>query len=392
MATILVTGGTGDLGREVVSRLLARHHTPRVLSRQSHPDLPEGTEIVTGDLTSGSGLSAAVAGVDTIIHCASFPQGAQATDIGGTRLLVQAAHAAGSPHIIYVSIVGVDRATSGYYQAKYAAETIIAQSQLPWSIVRATQFHLFALRLIQSLGADTLNVIPVPPNVRLQPVDIDDVAERLVALAEEGPAGYLPDMAGPQVLTLEEIIQTYLHRRGRKATLRTTELPDSLFATFSADSHMNPTSAAGTKTWDEFLHYWYNENDSYPAAKKTTTILMEQLIQAHHPAQVTVHTVALDPGAQGAPPHRHPGPVFGYVVEGDVLFEMRGHAPRLYKQGEVFYEPDGCLHLLANNPSPTRRALFVAVLIGEPGQPILTPVQLQADTNDPLEPWDHSCS
>ena len=78
--------------------------------------------------------------------------------------------------------------------------------------------------------------------------------------------------------------------------------------------------------------------------------------------------------------------------EGEVLFEMRGHAPTIYKQGGVFYEPNGCLHLLANNPSPSRRALFVAVLIGEPGQPILTPVQLQAGTNEPSDPYHDSCS
>src|SRR5690242_15963362 len=125
MANVLVTGGTGELGRLVVAQLLAHQHTPRVLSRQTHLDLPEGTESVYGELTSGTGLREAVEGVDAIIHCASSPQDALATDIGGTRMLVHAAREAGSPHFIYVSIVGIDRAQSRYYQAKCEAERIV---------------------------------------------------------------------------------------------------------------------------------------------------------------------------------------------------------------------------------------------------------------------------
>ncbi|QBD74915.1 cupin domain-containing protein [Ktedonosporobacter rubrisoli] len=392
MAHILVTGGTGDLGRAVVAQLLAQHLTPRVLSRQINPDLPPGVEVLIGDLTSGAGLREAVEGVDAIIHCASSPQGALATDIGGTRMLVQAARESGSPHFIYVSIVGVDYARTGYYRAKYEAEKVVEQSHLPWSIVRATQFHSFVLRLIQSLGTDTLNIIPTPPDVHLQPIDIGDVADYLVSLVNQGVSGQVQELGGPQILSLEELLQTYLRRRGRTATLRPVELPNSLFAVFSQKNHLCSHAAVGKKTWAEFMNDWYGERGPYPASKKETTILLEQLIQVPHESQVTVHTVAFEPGAQGPFPHRHPGPVFGYVVEGEVLFEMRGHAPTVYKQGDVFYEPNGCIHLLANNPSPSRNALLVAVLIGEPGQPILTPVSLQAGTNDPVDGYDGACS
>ncbi len=133
------------------------------------------------------------------------------------------------------------------------------------------------LRLIQSLGADMLNVISAPPHVRLQPIDSVEVAERLVALAEEGPAGRLPDMGGPQVITLEEILQAYLRRLGREATLQTVELPGSLFAAFSSDSYLSPDFAVGRKTWDEFLRHWYGERNGYPAAKVAAPLLLEQL-------------------------------------------------------------------------------------------------------------------
>lgn len=385
MAHILVTGGTGDLGRAVVTQLLARHHTPRVLSRQTSPDLPSGAEALIGDLTSGSGLSEAVKGVDTIIHCASSPKAPLATDIGGTRMLVQSARESGSPHFIYVSIVGADHSPAPYYQAKREAEDLIVQAGFPWSVVRATPFHSFALRLIQSLGTDTLNVIPIPPDTRLQTIATDEVAERLVTLAEHGATHQIEEMGGPQVLTLEEMVQSYLRERKREARLRAVELPNALFAACRADKPLSPAATRGKQTWDEFVRSWYRERDGYPAPKAQTLVLQEETIHVHDPVQVSVLTVTLEPGAQGAPPHRHPGPVFGYVVEGEVFFEMRGHAPRIYKQGEVFYEPYGCVHLLANNPSPFRRAVFVAALLGEPGQPILTPVQLQVGTNDPVD-------
>lgn len=101
-------------------------------------------------------------------------------------MLVQAARESGSPHFIYVSIVRTDRSPALYYRAKREAENLIAQAGLPWSVARATQFHGFGLRLIQSLGADALNVIPVPPDTRLQTIAADEVAERLVTLAEQG--------------------------------------------------------------------------------------------------------------------------------------------------------------------------------------------------------------
>ena len=137
MATVLVTGATGTLGREVVHRLLLKQHQARILSHKSAPTVPAGVEVITGELASGAGLREAVTGVDAIIHCASSFQNAAAVDIEGTRLLLQMAHASGSPHFIYMSIVGVDRSAYAYYTAKRATEVVIEQGPLPWTIVRA---------------------------------------------------------------------------------------------------------------------------------------------------------------------------------------------------------------------------------------------------------------
>jgi uncharacterized protein YbjT (DUF2867 family) len=82
--------------------------------------------------------------VDAIVHCASDPSKARQTEIGGTENLLLAARA-DVPHVVYVSIVGVDRNPISYYQAKLAAERVIESSLLPWTILRATQFHEFLL-------------------------------------------------------------------------------------------------------------------------------------------------------------------------------------------------------------------------------------------------------
>jgi uncharacterized protein YbjT (DUF2867 family) len=114
VSTVVVTGATGTLGREVVTRLLARQHRTRILTHQTSSSAPHGVEVVFGDLASGQGVREAVAGVDAIIHCATSFERVQQVDVEGTRALLQAAHASGSPYIVYISIVGVDR-TAYFY-------------------------------------------------------------------------------------------------------------------------------------------------------------------------------------------------------------------------------------------------------------------------------------
>lgn len=258
MATVLVTGGTGTLGRAVVSRLLARRQSTRILSHQSSPSVPPEVEVISADLASGIGLREAVAGVDAIIHCASDPRGSSLVDVEGTRSLLQSAGASGSPHFVYISIVGIERSSYSYYKSKRETEVIIEQGHLPWSIVRATQFHDYVLRLIQSFGADTLPVVPVVGGMRFQSIDVGEVADRLVALAEQGPVGHAPDMGGPQVRTIEEMTEAYLRIRGRKATVRSEAPSGDLFEAFRSGINLVPDHAVGTITWEAFLHHVFD--------------------------------------------------------------------------------------------------------------------------------------
>src|SRR5918997_3034494 len=153
---ILVTGGTGTLGRLVVRRLRDADRNVRVLSRCSHKS-GDGIEFVTGDLATGEGIEAAVDGVETIVHLAGSPKG----DEDKARNLVRAASRAGAAHLVYISVVGadripigsrVDRAMFGYFGSKLAAEKVVENSGLPWTTLRATQFHDLTLKTAEQMA------------------------------------------------------------------------------------------------------------------------------------------------------------------------------------------------------------------------------------------------
>src|SRR5439155_8289458 len=154
MGTVLVTGGTGTLGRAVVRRLRDEGRGVRVLSRRAR-----GDGVVTGDLRTGAGLAKAVRDVDVVVHCATDRRFGR-TDVAGTDQLIEAARAAGGPHLVFISIVGVDRVPYGYYQRKLAAERHIEASGLPYTILRATQFHDLVLAVLRVLARPP--VMPLP--------------------------------------------------------------------------------------------------------------------------------------------------------------------------------------------------------------------------------------
>ncbi len=250
--TVLVTGGMGTLGREIVKQLVSKQYRTRVLSRQGAMPVPAGVELISGDLGTGSGLNAAVAGIDTIIHCASAPRNAQRVDVEGTRLLLQAVQNR-STHIIYPSIVGIDRSTFSYYQAKRAAEEIIEHAILPWTILRATQFHNLVLNILQGFGVDTQSVVKIPGHMRFQSIDVSEVAAQLVTLVEQGPAGHIPDMGGPEILTIAEMTTTYLHIQGREAIIQEEPPTGDMFQAFTSGVNLVPDHAVGKISWETFL-------------------------------------------------------------------------------------------------------------------------------------------
>jgi uncharacterized protein YbjT (DUF2867 family) len=255
MRPILVTGGTGTLGRHVVSRLRNANCTVRVLSR-SHREAGEGIEFLTGDLATGEGIAAAVEGVETIVHCAGSNKGDEEKALN----LVRALSGREVRHLVYISVVGadrvpvvsgIDRAMFGYFASKQAAERIIIDSGVPWTILRATQFHDLLLTVAQAL--EKLPVMPVIAGFQYQPVDADDVAAQLVQLSLGEPAGLVPDIGGPRVYTMADLLRGYLHARHKRRLLIPIWLPGQAARAHRAGANLTPERAVGRRTWEAFL-------------------------------------------------------------------------------------------------------------------------------------------
>ncbi len=140
MKKVLITGGTGTLGREIINQLTRNDFQISVLSSKDKPELPKTVEVLTGDLTDPASLPNAISETDVILHCASNPMNPWVVDVTGTYNLIKAIRPDRLKHFIYISIVGVDQSDYPYYQAKYEVEKMIIASGLPYSVLRATQF------------------------------------------------------------------------------------------------------------------------------------------------------------------------------------------------------------------------------------------------------------
>ena len=212
---VVVTGGTGGLGREVVSRLGAGQVRTVAASRR------------TGfDLATGEGVRAVLADADVVVHAATHPARPRKVDLEGTRRIIRILQERPQPpHLIYISIVGVDRSPYPLYRAKYACELVLERSRLPVTVVRATQFHPF----VQAIGRFSARgpVALVLKGMAFQPCDPAWVADEVVSLVQvDAPIGYrrVSDLAGPEQLTFVEVVELARQQVGR-APSRSIPLP-----------------------------------------------------------------------------------------------------------------------------------------------------------------------
>jgi uncharacterized protein YbjT (DUF2867 family) len=255
MAPILVTGGTGTLGRHVVRRLREAGRDVRIFTRRSGTN-EDGVRFFSGDLLSGTGIGAAVDGVAKIIHCAGSNKG----DERATQNLVSAALDSGRPDLVCISVVGaermpvngsIDRLLFSYFEMKRKAEEVVAASGLPWTTLRATQFYDLVLLVLEKLVM--LPIVPFASGVAFQPIDADEVAACLVELALGRPSGLVPDMAGPRVYGMADLIRGYLKATNRRRLLLPVSLPGGAARALRAGANLAPDHAVGRKTWEEFF-------------------------------------------------------------------------------------------------------------------------------------------
>lgn len=261
---ILVTGGTGHLGRAIVGLLNQEGHDVRVLARRPGDDAD--VEWVRGDLATGAGVEAAVAGADAVIHAATnspaarrggfrpadFVRSPTDVDIDGTKALLAASERAGVEHFVHVSIVGLAHMAplSPYSRVKLEAEELVRGAAVPWSIVRASQFYWLLDGMLARMSRRS--PLLVPAHVRTRPVDADDFARFVVDCTTDGGRGERADFSGPEVLTMPELADRYLAARNLRRRIWRAPMPRRMQAALTAAS--TPSDGLhGTTTWEEWL-------------------------------------------------------------------------------------------------------------------------------------------
>jgi len=270
---VLVTGGSGHLGRVVVAGLTNRGHEVRVLSRL--PADGGGAEWFRGDLATGAGVDAAVAGVDAVVHGATNSPAAQRggfqiadflrsptdVDIAGTRTLLAAAEREDVQHFVHVSIVGLEHMAriNPYSRVKLAAEGVVRDSGVPWSIVRATGFYWLLDRMLARMTRR--RTLWLPADVRMQAVDSDEFAAFVVDVLDERRGGDQPDFVGPHAATMRELAEQYLAERGVDRRIRRPPMPRRVKRAFDA-GNTSTTGIRGQRTWQQWLRL-------HPAAADT---------------------------------------------------------------------------------------------------------------------------
>ncbi len=261
MTQVLVTGGTGSLGRQLVPRLVAKGYEVKVLSRKANPNVIAGVQTVQGDLNTGAGLEGALEGAEVIAHCAtgsgdSTLRGttyryARRVDVETTDRLLTKAKSKGSPHVVFISIVGVDKIPLGYYRAKLETEQLIERSGLPYSIFRTTQWHSFIDELCKRTARGPL--VMVPKGFRVQLLDPGEVADRMASLVDAGPSHHVADMGGPKVLDVAYSVRSWLEAKGKRKPVVSVPIPGKASAGFRDGYNLTPEHADGRLTWEQWL-------------------------------------------------------------------------------------------------------------------------------------------
>ena len=223
---VLVAGGTGYVGAEVVASLASAGHSLRVLVHASEPALPEAAEAVRGDVSDAASLAVAAAGCDAIVNMVAILDGPdaafEAVNAGGPRNVVAAARANGIRRVVHMSALGVTAEhapLTRYWGSKYAGKQAVTSSDLDWTVLEPS--FVFgrgggALKAFESLIRMPLAPVIGDGRYRHQPVWAGDVATAFVrALERPETAGKVLALGGPQVFTFDELLDELARVTGR---------------------------------------------------------------------------------------------------------------------------------------------------------------------------------
>jgi len=367
---IIIIGGRGLIGSKVAAKLSEQGHDVIAASRRS------GVDSLTGE-----GLANAVAGADVLVDVADSPlfddEPVMHFFTTATTNLLAAEREAGVKHHVALSVVGAQvMPDSGYNTAKAAQENLIKDSGQPYSIVRATPFYEFAIGLADS--ATDGDVVRLP-HALFRPIAADDVATAVARAAVGPPINGVTEIAGPDAMGMDDFVRTGLAANGDQRRV-VTDVRAPYFGAVIDDHSLAPDDNATIFTtrysdWiDATIRVTNDSGSDYSESLSTMTVLQEVPLPLI-PADARVMTVLINhpPGAPGYPPHRLPGgPGFGYMIEGEMLFELEGEAPRVLRAGDAFWGPGGdVIHYRDANNRTDIPCSFVLTLFCVRGQPML---------------------
>jgi uncharacterized protein YbjT (DUF2867 family) len=241
---LVVLGGSGSLGRAIVGKAKAAGHDVVAASRSGD---------VKVDVTTGQGLAEAFAGADVVMDATNALAGAHDVLVGGTKRVLDAAASAGVKHFVGISIVGIDDAPLAYYRTKLAQEKVIEETRVPWTLLRATQFH----DLIPKLAAHKMGIVFAPRGFKIQPIDVREVASVLVDAAGAGPQKRLPDVGGPEVREFVDLARRWKRAAKKKRVILPVPVPGATGAFLRAGKLCCPDRAVGTATFERWLEETY---------------------------------------------------------------------------------------------------------------------------------------
>jgi uncharacterized protein YbjT (DUF2867 family) len=249
---IVVIGGSGRVGGNVVRRLVAQGHDPVPASPST------GVDTITGE-----GLTEVLAGADAVVDVANAPvwedDAVREFFTTSTRNLLAAERSAGVNHHLAVSIVGCDRLPdSGYLRAKVAQEAEIEAGGVPYTILRATQFFEFLAQIVDS-GADGDDRVRLSTGL-MQLVAADDVAATVAELAVGAPVGGRVELGGPEALGIDGWARRLFQTTGDQREV-VSDPHARYFGTELADGELTPSDGARIGTTD-FEAWWAAHMDT----------------------------------------------------------------------------------------------------------------------------------
>lgn len=256
---VLVLGGSGHLGRDLVERLLSDGACVRLLSRS--PGHDTRVQWIRGDLATGAGLRVALSGVSHVIHAATNSPIARRgslrlpdlwrsprdVDIDGTHRVLELAEQMEIEHFLFVSIVGLEHSKLPYSKVKLAGEQLVRASRVPWSVVRATPYFYLVERMLEGLRRWPIWLLPDSP---FQPVDIRDVADHVVGSLGGTVRGELASIGGPEITCYAEMARAHLRARGLARRVVDFRLPERWARQAGI---VVSDGVRGARTWEHWL-------------------------------------------------------------------------------------------------------------------------------------------